>query len=61
MQLASESAARIHQKVLVILNYPAAQLGPGVSEIASFQGAIVPDENFFLYLVQPPNPPDARH
>jgi hypothetical protein len=39
------------QNVLVVLNYPSSPSPQGVREIASFQGAIVEDENYHLYLV----------
>lgn len=51
MAAASEMAGRLHRKVLVVLNYPAEAVGKNVKEIASFQGAVVPDENYTLFVV----------
>ena len=51
MAAATERAGRLHHKVLVILNYPAEAVGKNAIEVASFQGAIVPDENYTLFVV----------
>jgi hypothetical protein len=51
MAAATEMAARLHHKVLVILSYPSEAVGKDVKKIASFQGAIVPDENYYLFIV----------
>ena len=51
MAAASEMAGRLHRKVLVVLNYPAEAVGKNVKEIASFQGAVVPNENYTLFVV----------
>jgi len=46
-------AAEQRHKVLVILSYPAARFGQGVSEIVSFTGASEAYENYYLYVVEP--------
>jgi hypothetical protein len=51
MAAATEMAGRLHHKVLVILSYPGDAVGKNVNEIASFQGAVVPDENYTLFVV----------
>ena len=51
MAAATEMAGRLHHKVLVILSYPSEAVGNNVNEIASFQGAIVPDETYNLFVV----------
>lgn len=53
MPFAAKIAAELHHEVLVILSYPPDAFVPGAGEIASFEGAIVPDENYYLYVVQP--------
>lgn len=53
MPFAVKTATELHQKVLVILSYPAATVGQGVTEIAFFDGAIEQRENYYLYVVQP--------
>jgi hypothetical protein len=52
MAAATEMAARLHHKVLVILSYPSEAAGKDLKKIASFQGAIVPDENYYLFIVE---------
>ncbi len=61
---AARMAAELNHDVLVVLNYPATTVGRGVSEIASFQGAIEGDENYHLYDVRPvrrPGPVSGKH
>jgi len=53
MPLAARMAAEQRHKVLVILSYPAARFGQGVSEIVSFTGASEAYENYYLYVVEP--------
>lgn len=56
-QIAGEEALRLHQNVLVILNYRPQRIDNSAHEIASFEGAIVPDEDFYVYLVPYVSPP----
>ena len=51
MAAATEMDGRLHHKVLVILSYPSDLVGKNVNQIASFQGAVVPDENYTLFVV----------
>jgi len=51
MPFAARTATELHQEVLLILNYPSDTFGQGVSEIASFKGAMA--EDYYLYVVQP--------
>jgi hypothetical protein len=51
MAAATEMAGRLHHKVLVILSYPSDAVGKNVVKVSSFQGAIVPDENYYLFVV----------
>lgn len=51
LKLALNKAAELQEDVLVLLNYVPTPMDYRVREIASFQGAIVEDENYHLYLV----------
>jgi hypothetical protein len=53
MPFAAKIASEHHHEVLVILSYPSDPFGQGVREIASFTGAVVADENYYLYVVRP--------
>jgi hypothetical protein len=50
--LALEEAAKRQQDVLVLVNYIPSPMDNRVREIASFQGAIVADENYHLYRIR---------
>lgn len=55
MELALAKATELHEDVLVLLNYVPASMDYRMREIASFQGAIVEDENYHLYLMRQEN------
>ena len=63
VELAKEQAAERHQDVLAVLNYPLKTIGPSVHELASFQGSIVGDEDYYIYLIkyEPPAPVSLTH
>ena len=52
LELAKRKAIELHQDVIVILNYRPAVIDASIPNIASFDGAIVADEDYFLYLVR---------
>lgn len=52
LELGKRKAVELHQDVIVILNYRPAVVDTSIQNIASFDGAIVADEDYFLFLVR---------